>query len=247
VDIKKLIRNDIRYRIALALDITDPEKLKDILSMFRDRIRIIKLGVSTLYSFGLDIIDKCKDLGYIVFADVKLNDIPMQVIKAANAIFSHGAGMVTAHCLGGAEMLKGVVKASKDSTDEITLMKPFVLGVTVLTSLDDDDLKRLGFRYGTLQSAVNLASIAVECKLDGVVCAAEELIQIRSIIGPDMITVVPGIRWNDEKKDDQKRIIGPREAIRKSADILVIGRPILNSESPLNSLEDLFNEINDLI
>jgi len=247
MDIKSLIKSDIRYRIALALDITDPVRFSHVLNMFKGRVGMVKLGVSTLYGLGFDVIERCRELGYVVFADVKLNDIPMQVTKAAKAIFARGVDMVTTHCLGGAEMLKGVVQASKEIADEIKGDRPLVLGVTVLTSLDDDDLNRLGFRSGARQSTLNLATIAVECGLDGVVCAAGELLCIRSVIGPDMLTVVPGIRGTTDRMEDQKRTMVPGEAIRASADILVIGRPILGAENPLGSLENIYKEIEILL
>jgi len=247
MDIKSLIKSDIRYRIALALDITEPVRFEDVLNMFKGRVGMVKLGVSTLYSLGFNVIERCRELGYMVFADVKLNDIPMQVMKASKAIFTRGVDLVTTHCLGGAEMLKVVVQASKESADETNGDRPLVLGVTVLTSLDDDDLNGLGFRYDAVQSTLNLAAIAVECGLDGVVCAASELLYIRSVIGPDMLAVVPGIRGTTDMMEDQKRAMGPREAIKAGADILVIGRPILGTKNPLDSLENIYKEIANLL
>ncbi|MCL5985942.1 MAG: orotidine-5'-phosphate decarboxylase [Actinobacteria bacterium] len=243
MDIKSLIKSDIRYRIALALDITDPVRFADVISAFKGRVATVKLGVSTLYSLGFDVIDRCREFGYMVFADVKLNDIPMQVTKAARAIFSRGVDMVTTHCLGGSEMLKGVVQASKEMADSTKGDRPLVLGVTILTSLDDDDLNSLGFRYGAGKSTLNLVTIAVKCGLDGVVCAAGELTHTRAMIGPEMLTVVPGIRGTNDRVEDQKRTMSPGEAINAGADILVIGRPILGAESPLSSLEDIYKEI----
>ena len=243
MEIRSLIRNDIKYRIALALDITDPEKFNHILKMFKGRVGIVKLGISTLYNLGFEVINLCREFGYAIFVDVKLNDIPMQASKAAKAIFSRGVDMVTAHCLGGPEMLRGIVQTSKDLVGNSREGMPLVLGVTILTSLDDGDLNRLGFRYNAGHITLNLAVLAGECGLDGIVCAANELIRIRSVIAPGMLTVVPGIRGAADRMEDQKRTMAPGEAITAGADILVIGRPILDAENPLLSLEDIYRQI----
>jgi orotidine-5'-phosphate decarboxylase len=144
-------------------------------------------------------------------------------------------------------MLKAVVHASKESADERKVDRPFVLGVTVLTSLDDNDMNGLGFRYDVVQSTLKLSAIAVECGLDGVVCAASELLYVRSVIGHDMLAVVPGIRCTTGTMEDQKRTMGPGEAVKASADILVIGRPILGTKNPLGSLENIYKEIEILL
>jgi orotidine-5'-phosphate decarboxylase len=165
-----------------------------------------------------------------LFLDLKLHDIPNTVAGAVRAAAALRPMLLTIHCGGGAAMMRAAVEAAAKAAPERQRMK--LLGVTVLTSLDDDDLTAIGQRGPAAEQVKRLALLAKACGLDGVVCSPLEVAMLREACGKDFLLVVPGIRLMGVAAGDQKRVMGPRETLAAGADYLVIGRPITGAPDP---------------
>lgn len=170
-----------------------------------------------------------------LFLDLKFHDIPNTVAGAVRAALALRPFLLNVHVGGGPAMLRAAVEAAASAGSG----RPGVIGVTVLTSLDDDDLARVGMAGPTAERAVALARLARDCGLDGVVCSAHEIAQIRAACGPDFLLVVPGIRPAGVASADQKRVMTPAEALARGADYLVIGRAITQAADPAGALDDI--------
>jgi orotidine-5'-phosphate decarboxylase len=173
-----------------------------------------------------------------LFLDLKLHDIPNTVAGAVRSVAPLSPHFLTVHAGGGPAMLKAAVAAAADSPVRIKL-----LGVTVLTSLDDGDLDAVGQRGPVLDQTRRLAALAQDCGLDGVICSPEEIAPLRAQCGPGFALVVPGIRPAWASAGDQKRVLTPAEAFARGADDLVIGRPITQSADPAAALARIIDEI----
>ncbi len=225
-------------KLALALDVPNIEEAENILNEINHDI-IIKIGYSLFIRYGKDIITLVKDKNFEIFLDLKLHDIPNTVFNGVKAACELGIDYLTIHTLGGEEMLKSAVDAKKGSDLKL-------LGVTILTSHTENYLKYLGTKYSLEQLVLKLAKTAIDSDIDGIVCSPLEVEILKSKIKKDFIAVVPGIRPKDDKKDDQKRTATPKEAVKKGANILVIGRPILNAKDKNYKIQKIIQEIEEL-
>lgn len=212
-------------KIIVALDTTDEKKIDELLNSLQNYISIVKIGFQTFIYFGHDIVKKVQDKGYQVFLDMKLHDIPNTVEKAVESAAMLKVSMLTVHISGGKEMLKRAADISK------SLNGPKILGVTVLTSLDDNTLKELNFNKNISQLVPQFALYGKKAGIDGVISSPQEIEMIRNQCGSDFLIVTPGIRFT-AGNDDQKRTMTPQEALKKGADYLVVGRPILEAKDP---------------
>lgn len=175
--------------------------------------------------------------GFDVFLDLKFHDIPNTVAKACQAAAHLNVWMVNVHALGGRKMLQAARKAITPGTTKL-------IAVTLLTSMDQDDLADIGLAGQPAQIVDRLARLAFECELDGVVCSALEAAHLRQQLGERFCLVTPGIRpRNNDATDDQRRVTTPQQAIRNGADYLVIGRPIAQANDPLLACQQLNSEI----
>ena len=147
--------------------------------------------------------------------------------------------IINVHSSGGKDMMKAAVRARNEYKDSSTK----IVAVTVLTSLDDQDLNEIGFINESQDLVLKLAKLTKESGLDGIVCSAKEIALIKNNIGKDFTLVVPGIRLNNENLNDQKRVMSPGDAIKEGADLLVIGRPITDSHSPIDTINEILNQI----
>ena len=147
--------------------------------------------------------------------------------------------IINVHSSGGKDMMKAAVRARNEYKDSSTK----IIAVTVLTSLDDQDLNEIGFISESQDLVLKLAKLTKESGLDGIVCSAKEIALIKNNIGKDFTLVVPGIRLNNENLNDQKRVMSPGDAIKEGADLLVIGRPITDSHSPIDTINEILNQI----
>lgn len=223
--------------IILALDTSTADHAITIAELVRDYIGAVKIGKELFISIGPSIVSDFKRRGFTVFVDLKLHDIPNTTAKATIAAIKAGADMLTVHCLGGRAMLEAALKASRGSST-------LVLGVTVLTSLTDSDLKEIGIIGTVSEQVLRLIELGVEVGLKGFVCSPHEISLIRSNFGNKLTLVVPGIRpLSTITDDDQKRILSAKEALLLGADWLVIGRPIINAPDPLQAAKTIFEEI----
>jgi orotidine-5'-phosphate decarboxylase len=208
--------------IALAVDTPELATAIDWVKATQDSVSVYKLGLEFFLTFGSEGVKAIKDVtDSDIFLDLKLHDIPHTVSGAAKAVSHLSPKFLTVHASGGGAMIKAAVEASP--TTHIT-------GVTILTSLSDDDVNELGFENNALNSAVGLARLAVLAGAEAIVCSPLEISAIRSAVGPVPIIITPGVRPADSSaSDDQIRTMTPKAAIELGANLVVIGRPITNS------------------
>jgi orotidine-5'-phosphate decarboxylase len=239
------LNEEARKRLIFALDTSSLADAFKWVEMLSGRVGLFKVGKEAFTSFGPDLLKGIKERGGGIFLDLKFHDIPNTVSAAALAAAAWGVDMFNVHAAGGPEMMRRTAEAIRGLPGP---RKPLMLAVTVLTSLDDNDLKEIGYRYSTTELALNLAGLAKRSGMDGVVASAWEVSAIRRHCGKDFVIVTPGIRLAEgsEKRiasDDQKRTLTPAEAIREGADYLVVGRPIRTALDPGKTADSIVEEI----
>ena len=197
----------------------------------------LKVGSQLFTSAGPKVIEELSMLGFEIFLDLKFHDIPNTVAQSVKAAANLGIWMLNVHASGGSIMMN----EAKEATAEL-LEPPLIIGVTMLTSLSEEDVNEIGIQDISNQ-ALSLASLAKKNSLDGVVCSVNDVRRIKELLGKDFIAVTPGIRSSDSLKDDQSRVSTARNAIENGSDYLVIGRPITQSDNPMKSLDSIIKEI----
>ena len=222
--------------IIIPLDTSYEQSISLARSFTPDLCRL-KVGNQLFTSSGPRVIDELCALGYEVFLDLKFHDIPNTVFEAVKSVADLEVWMTNIHISGGSNMLDSAKRALDSYKNP-----PLLIGVTMLTSLSHEDVKELGIN-DLSTNIINLAKLAKDHDLDGVVCSAQEVSEIKRLFGNDFITVTPGIR-PVSTEDDQTRVSTPQEAIKNGSDYLVIGRPITASKNPLESLEKILRDIN---
>ena len=224
-------------KIIIALDTNNLEKAINVVSNINSNI-IVKIGMEFFYAFGYSGIEKIKNIrkNLKIFLDLKLHDIPNTVSKAIIPLIENvNPYMLTLHATGGEQMLKNAVATVSEKTKK---MRPILLGVTVLTSLDSKSIKQLGWISDVKKNVINYAVMCKQAGLGGVVCSAHEIESVRKACGKKFLIVTPGIRLEKNVKNDQARVLTPNAAFDKGTDYIVVGRPIMNSKSPK---EEIFN------
>jgi orotidine-5'-phosphate decarboxylase len=230
-------------RLIISIDVSSKKELIKLCTDISNKVSTLKLGLELIYSCGLEIIKVVKSFGYKVMLDTKLHDIPNTVSKASSAITRLGADMLTVHVTGGTCMLEYAKKAIEEQSQEMCVLPPLIFGVTVLTSLDDSDLIALGYKYDHMNEVVQLAKIADDCNIDGLVCSPNEVEGIRDRTNFDSYIATPGIRMPEDKIGDQKRINTPYNAIKKGSDILIVGRSITSGGNITEKIKTILNDI----
>jgi orotidine-5'-phosphate decarboxylase len=180
-----------------------------------------------------------------MFLDLKFHDIPNTVARAVAAAVRLDVRMVTVHASGGLEMMRAAEEAAQQTARQSGRNAPLVLGVTVLTSMDSNNLSEIGAHANVAQQVERLATLAVKAGLRGLVCSPLEIAGLRRVLPSNIQLVTPGIRAGGEKADDQKRTLSPREAIAAGANWLVIGRPIYAAENPRAAAEAILASLKD--
>ena len=212
-------------RIILALDTTNLEEAIKITKRVKDRIFTIKLGLEFFNAHGKPGIKKFNDMGIInLMLDLKLKDIPQTIYKAIKALNDIQFGFLTIHGLGGKKM----IEKAKQATEEIK-NKPKIMMVTILTALNDADLKDTGNNNTVAVQVKKLAQLAKEMNV-GVVCSGLEAKAVRKIIGPNLLIFTPGIRMENNSKDDQQRVCTPAESIKNGSDKIIMGRSLIGGD-----------------
>ena len=219
-------------RVIVPLDFPDAEAALKLAARLDHKLCRVKVGKELFVASGPAVVEKLQERGFDVFLDLKFHDIPNTVAGACRAAARLGVWMINVHASGGEAMMR----AARDAIAGVA-RPPLLVAVTILTSLSDADLERVGFTGPVEENVERLARLARACGLDGVVCSAQEAARIRHATGPDFTLVTPGIRLAADAKDDQVRIVTPREAVRLGANYLVIGRPITQSKDPAATLE----------
>jgi orotidine-5'-phosphate decarboxylase len=225
---------DARERLIVALDLADVKAAEDMVSRLGESVWFYKIGYQLAFAGGLPFAAGLIAAGKQVFLDLKLHDIGNTVAKGVESVASIGATFLTVHAY--PQTMKAAVEGKKGS-------KLRILAVTVLTSYDDADLAAAGYDMSVPELAAARASQARDTGVDGLVCSAEEAANLRSIVGPGMVLVTPGIRPTGSATGDQKRIMTPAKAIQAGADYLVVGRPIVEAHDPKDAAERIVSEI----
>jgi orotidine-5'-phosphate decarboxylase len=198
----------------------------------------LKVGKELFTSAGPQWVASLVEKGFSIFLDLKFHDIPNTVAKAVTAAAKLGVDVVNVHASGGSRMMKAAADALKEMDNP-----PLLIGVTVLTSMDESDLKELGISKSVNEQVEYLAKLAKSSGLKGVVCSAQEANMLKAACGNDFKLMTPGIRPEGSSKDDQRRTMTPAEAVTVGVDYMVIGRPITQSPDPAQAVENILASI----
>ena len=233
------IQLDRRKRVILALDTDSFTQACQWVERFRGRLELFKVGSQLFTREGPRSVSGVRERGGEVFLDLKYHDIPNTVGHAVAAATAMGVAFVNVHALGGREMIKRAVDAGREEAELRLVTPPRVLAVTILTSLDDNDLGSLGLHGDVNTCVMRLANMAIEAGADGLIASPREVKALRRDLGDDVLLVTPGIRAIEAGGDDQKRVMGPMEALQAGADYIVMGRSLLNAPEPMELVESL--------
>ena len=217
----------------IALDVNSLEEIKSLISIIDKDLFRLKVGKQLFTSQGPRAIDELRSLGFDIFLDLKLHDIPNTVSKSLANICNMGVWMSNIHLLGGREMIEEASSTVKKINSEMILV-----GVTILTSLNENNLIELGFKSSSEEIALNLAQLGKENGIDGVVCSIEDTSAIKASLGSNFLSVTPGVRMLQEN-DDQKRSGSIYDAIKFGSDYVVVGREITQAKDPEGVLKKI--------
>lgn len=238
------INQSIKEKIVLAVDVDTVDEAKALILELKDYVGVFKIGLQLYTKNGNEIIDFMTEQKLEFFLDVKLLDIPNTVAKASENIVERGASFFNIHTLGGSEMMSECVKKAKAKAKELGKKEPFILGVTVLTSISDKILNsQLQIPHKANDYVLTLAKLAKESGLDGVVASTFEAKKIKEICGADFKVLCPGIRPEWSLKNDQKRAATPKVALEEGADFLVIGRAVTSAENKIKAMQMIYEEL----
>ncbi len=224
--------------IYCAVDTSDLKNAKSIIEKVAPYIGGIKLGLEFFTSCGLSGIEQIKKYDIPLFIDLKLYDIPATVEKSLKNIMNFEPLYTTLHLSGGAEMLENCVRIKNELNSKTNL-----IGVTMLTSFDNQGLQKIGIDRVIKEEVKILSELAFECGMDGIVCSPKEIENIKSSFRGNLKIITPGIRGQSDKSNDQKRTLSAKDAIEKGADVIVVGRPITHSEDPSTAAQNLYKEL----
>ncbi len=230
-------------RIIVALDFAGEAEVLGLLDRLDPALCRVKIGKELFTACGPALLRKVARRGFEVFLDLKFHDIPNTVAGAVRAAAASGVWMLNVHASGGRAMLEAAAGALRSVWREGAGPAPHIIGVTVLTSLDDADLDEIGVAHASAEQVLRLARLSHEAGLGGVVCSPAEVAMLRRHLPRDFLLVTPGIRGPAALEDDQKRVMGPAEAIAAGADYLVVGRPITRADDPRAALENYLSSI----
>ncbi|MDO8535627.1 MAG: orotidine-5'-phosphate decarboxylase [Candidatus Omnitrophota bacterium] len=232
-----------RERLIVALDVDTKEKAVELAEKLQSEVKIFKIGSELFTSCGPDIVAAVKSMGCGIFLDLKFHDIPNTVAKSAIAATRLGVTILNVHALGGYDMMKSAAEAVAMEAKALKIMKPKIIAVTILTSADENSLKKIGINDNMENQVLRLAKLAKDASLDGVVASPSEVKLIRRALGEEFIIVTPGVRplWADV--NDQKRIATPKEAVQSGATYIVVGRPVVKAADPIAAAKRILEEI----
>ena len=230
-------------RLVVALDSPTLREAMDIAQKLAALVEMFKVGLELFSAEGPAALRAVSDVGGPVFYDSKLLDIPNTVAGAAASITSARVAMFNVHATGGAEMMRAAVRAAQQKAEELEIQRPLVLGVTVLTSMDEEMLRQIGVARSMREQVVALAQMARDAGLDGVVASPQEIGDVKSACGTDFVVVTPGIRPTWASQGDHKRVMTPRQAAAAGADYVVVGRPITRADDPAEAAMRVTQEL----
>ena len=213
--------------LILALDLPRREEALALLDRLKDSVQWVKIGLQMFTQYGPDFVREIADLNYKVFLDLKLHDIPNTVAKAVESIALLPVHFLTIHASGGLEMMQWAQSASSEASDCLRL-----LAVSVLTSMNEQQLHATGVEASPAAQVERLAELALKASIPGMVCSPLELVALRKRFGHAPLLVTPGIRPADSSSDEQKRVMTPEQAAAAGSSYIVVGRPILKASDP---------------
>ena len=225
-------------QLILALDLETREEARALLDRLQDSLEWVKIGLQLFTAYGPDLVREIADMGFRIFLDLKLHDIPNTVAKSVRNIGRLPVELLTLHASGGAEMMEWAARERNDHAQGLQL-----LAVTVLTSLHDEQLRSLNVSTSAAHQVRHLAGLALRAGADGLVSSPLELSDLRKRFGPNAPIVTPGIRPAGSAADEQKRIMTPADAARAGASHIVVGRPILKADAPANTARQIRDEL----
>lgn len=232
-------------KLIVALDVPTLAEAEEIVGLLAGEVGMFKIGLQLYSASGPTAVEMVHRWGGRVFLDIKLHDIPHTVAEACRIIARLGVAMLDMHVAGGLAMLRAAVQAVREEALTTGVNPPLLLGVTVLTSLQVEDVRRLGWGAGITETVQRWAALAREAGLDGVVASPREVRQLRLAMGPDFLLVIPGIRPVWAGLADQRRVMTPRDAARVGVDYLVVGRPIIEATDPREAVARIVREIEE--
>jgi len=222
----------VKKRIIVALDFNRAKIALSLVDSLDPKLCRLKVGKELYTACGPDLLKQIQDRGFEVFLDLKFHDIPNTVAKAVNVAGNMGVWMLNVHASGGQAMME----AAREALLEFGSKRPKLIAVTVLTSLAQVDLKQVGIDFSPEEQVSKLAFLTRDAGLDGVVCSAAETRMLRMELPREFCLVTPGIRRATDAVGDQKRVLGPADAVRSGSNYLVVGRPITQADSPNEAL-----------
>ncbi len=224
--------------IIVALDFPGREAALALAARLNPAQCRVKVGKELFTRCGPEVVEALQGMGFEVFLDLKFHDIPNTAAMAVKAAAELGVWMVNVHCSGGLRMMS----ACREALDGLSGRRPLLIGVTVLTSMEREDLAGIGLDVEPQQQVLRLAALAEQAGLDGLVCSAQEASALKAAL-PRLQLVTPGIRPAGSAQDDQRRILTPRQALEAGSDYLVIGRPISQAADPARALAELLADL----
>ena len=227
-------------RIIVAMDFASIEPARALIQRLNPQLCRLKVGNILFTHYGPALIEEWQKQGFDIFLDLKFHDIPATVAGACRAAAELGVWMMNVHLFSGQEAL---IAAGEEIAKFPEKKRPLLMGVTVLTSLNENDLKIVGVQSDVRSLVLRLATLAKKVGLDGVVCSPQEVALLRATLHKDFVLVTPGIRIDDKTDHDQKRVLSAKAAITAGSDYVVIGRPITQAKDPLQMLQTIANDI----
>ena len=228
---------DPKDRLVVAVDFADEHEALKLVDKLGQTCQWYKVGMELYYAAGNRIVRQLRERGFNIFLDLKLHDIPNTVVGAVRSAAKAGASLLTIHASGGEAMMTAAAEAASAPGS------PRLLAVTVLTSMDANQLAGIGISASPAEQVFRLAKLAQRSGIDGMVCSPEEVAILRRETGPKTLLVIPGIRPAGSAVGDQKRVATPAQAIRDGASLLVVGRPITRASDPAAAAQAILNEI----
>ncbi|MDQ1639423.1 MAG: orotidine-5-phosphate decarboxylase [Pyrinomonadaceae bacterium] len=233
----------VQNKLIVALDVETADEARGLVASLRGIAAMFKIGSQLFTAAGPDFIKEIIKAGEKIFLDLKFHDIPNTVAAAGVEATRLGVSMFNVHAVGGGAMMRRTADAVAECAASEGLTRPTILGVTVLTSSDDATLREIGVQEKADAMVARLAQLAMNSGLDGVVASAREVSLVRAVTKPEFIVVTPGVRPAGAARDDQARVMSPREAIAAGADYLVVGRPIIAASDPARAAKLIVDEM----
>jgi len=231
-------------RIVLALDVDDDQEALGIVAELKETVGMFKVGHQLFTAFGPDIVRRIINLGGRVFLDLKYHDIPNTVAKASAEAVKLGVSIFNVHALGGLDMMRAAAESARETAGKLNIPLPIVLAVTILTSMEEKNLrKELKITRSLQREVAHLARLAQRAGMHGVVASPQEIKMLRRAVRGEFVILTPGVRPAWSGLDDQKRVMTPGEAVAAGADYIVVGRPILKAPDRREAVKKILEEI----